>query len=89
MALQVPFNINGYEFTEAYVNATVARSDKNQTAIIVNVWPTQADRTSERPPLYSTIEVVQTNMLESADNPIAYAYKLLKTLPKYSSATDV
>lgn len=89
MALQVNFDHNGYEFENAYVNATVGRVDKVQTLVFVNMWPSEADRTANKPALNSIVEVVPTNLSETSDNPIEYAYKLLKTLPKYASATDV
>lgn len=89
MALSQEYTCNQYTYPNAYIKAHVGRSSTDQTTIMVYVWPTQADRTAERPPIYTDARTLPTDLNVASQNPIEYAYLLLKTTSEFASAVDV
>ncbi len=89
MALSLEYTCNQYTYPNAYINAHVGRSTTQETSVMFYVWPTEADRIAGRPPVYSDVRSIATNMSLPAQNPIEYVYNLLKTLPEFENAVDI
>ena len=89
MAIQVEYSYGGYTLPEAYLKASIGRANVETTVVVFEVWPTQADREANRQPVDTGARVLATDFELAADNPIAYVYDLLKTLPEFAEAIDV
>lgn len=89
MALSQEYTCNQYVYPNAYIKAHIGRATVEQTTVMFYVWPTQADRAAERPPIYSDTRVMATDFNIAAQNPIEYVYNLLKTLPEFENAVDI
>jgi hypothetical protein len=89
MALSLEYTCNQYTYPNAYINAHIGRSTTQETSVMFYVWPTEADRIAGRPPVYSDVRSMATNMSLPAQNPIEYSYLLLKSTSEFSTAIDV
>ncbi len=89
MALSLEYTCNQYTYTNAYIKAHIGRATVEETTVLFYVWPTEADRTAGRPPVYSDARSLATNIVLVAQNPIEYAYLLLKSTSEFENATDV
>jgi len=89
MAIKSEYSYGGYTIPEAYIKASIGRANVATTVVVFEVWPTQTDREALRQPVDTGARVIATNLNLAADNPIAYAYELLKTLPEFAEAIDV
>ncbi len=89
MALSQEYTCNQYVYPNAYIKAHIGRATVETTGIMFYVWPTQADRIAERPPVYSDARTLPTDFNIAAQNPIEYSYLLLKSTSEFSTAIDV
>lgn len=88
MAFKTELTINGRTYPEAYVKATVARSDATTTVLKLQAWETQALRDAGVPSLNwaTDLRVLDTTPVPS-DNPVAYGYNLLEASGEFPNAT--
>jgi hypothetical protein len=89
MALSQEYTCNQYAYPNAYIKAHIGRATVEETTVMFYVWPTQADRIANRPPVYSDARSLPTDFNIAAQNPIEYVYALLKTLPEFENAVDI
>jgi hypothetical protein len=89
MALSQEYTCNQYTYPNAYIKAHIGRATVEETAVMFYVWPTEADRIAGRPPVYSDVRSIATNLSLASQNPVEYSYLLLKSTSEFSTAIDV
>lgn len=89
MAITQEYTCNQYTYANAYIKAHIGRADVETTTVMFMVWPTQADRVANKPPVYADARTLATDFNVAAQNPIEYVYNLLKTSPEFANATDI
>lgn len=93
MAFTIPLTINGEQQSAAYIKAYIRHCDAQRTVVQLEVYTNQAARDNGAlsvPDSFltiSTLESFTTDLNLQADNPVAYAYKLLENSGKYPDAT--
>jgi len=79
----------GRSYPEAYIRVISCEFTKQLTTIKTEGWESQALREENLPALAGIGQeiVLATDMELTADNPIAYAYKLLEASGRFPDAT--
>ena len=88
MAFLTPLEVAGRSYPAAYIKATIARCDTNQTVLKLQAWETQELREQGVPslPYPNDLRVLDTVDLPAA-NPVDYGYKLLESSGEFPEAT--
>lgn len=89
MAFLTPLEVAGRNYPAAYIKATIARCDTNQTVLKLQAWETQELREQGVTPIAwdNDLRGFDTELDLQADNPVDYGYKLLEASSEFPAAT--